>query len=270
MEEGNMFDLIQRYRRDRHLLLNFILSGNLIKKVVLPPGAVSLDDVDVDQVSVDYVINCVKKGETLDLGEAIRLYHDSLDFPSTNINGSTEEFFLITNPQSSGSAPPRAPPPVPIPTSAPILNDITNSESFHSHHEDEELTVDDIDDFEEDGEEINTLKGSKRQSHDANDILLGLPSFSTGITDDDLRESAYEILVACAGAAGGLIVPSNEKKKETKRTRLIRKLARNKNDTVDSHSQRTHGLAGLLEIMRSQLEECFCSDAMILFHLPSG
>lgn len=39
-----------------------MLSGSLIKKVILPPGAVSLDDVDLDQVSVDYVLSCVKKG----------------------------------------------------------------------------------------------------------------------------------------------------------------------------------------------------------------
>lgn len=58
----NILDLLQRFRRDRHVLLNFILSGSLIKKVVMPPGAVSLDDVDIDQVSIDYVLNCAKKG----------------------------------------------------------------------------------------------------------------------------------------------------------------------------------------------------------------
>lgn len=54
---------MQRYRRDRRVLLDFILSGSLIKKVVMPPGAVSLDDVDLDQVSVDHVLNCAKKGD---------------------------------------------------------------------------------------------------------------------------------------------------------------------------------------------------------------
>lgn len=55
-------ELVQKYRRDRRILLDFILSGSLIKKVVMPPGAVTLDDVDLDQVSVDYVLNCAKKG----------------------------------------------------------------------------------------------------------------------------------------------------------------------------------------------------------------
>ena len=59
----NALELLQRYRRDRRVLLDFILSGSLIKKVVMPPGAVTLDDVDLDQVSVDYVLNCAKRSE---------------------------------------------------------------------------------------------------------------------------------------------------------------------------------------------------------------
>lgn len=59
----NAIELLQRFRRDRQILLDFVLSGSLIKKVVMPPGAVTLDDVDLDQVSVDYVLNCAKKGD---------------------------------------------------------------------------------------------------------------------------------------------------------------------------------------------------------------
>lgn len=261
MEEENAFELLQRYRRDRHVLLNYILSGNLIKKVVMPPGAVSLEDVDIDQVSVDYVLNCVKKDEMLDLSEAIRLYHDSLDYPSVAITGSGEGFFLVTNPETSGSAPTRAPPAIPdsIPVSvstpilspAPVMSGLSKSVSFRSQ-EDEELSIDDIDDFE-DEEEVDSMRVSRRQSNDASDLSLGLPLFETGITDDDLREAAYEILVAAAGAAGGLIVPSKEKKKE-KKSRFIRKLSRSKSESVAAQSQRAPGLVGLLEMMRAQLE----------------
>ncbi|KAG5600276.1 hypothetical protein H5410_031646 [Solanum commersonii] len=52
------------------------------------PRTVSLDDVDLDQVSVDFVLNCARKGlilfwvsELLELSEAIRDYHDSTMFP---------------------------------------------------------------------------------------------------------------------------------------------------------------------------------------------
>lgn len=58
----NAVELLQRFRRDRRILLDFILAGSLIKKVIMPPGAVTLDDVDLDQVSVDFVLNCAKKG----------------------------------------------------------------------------------------------------------------------------------------------------------------------------------------------------------------
>lgn len=74
----NAIDLLQRYRRDRRVLLDFILSGSLIKKVAMPPGAVTLDDVDLDQVSVDYVLNCAKKGERVQSSTFLSLLLDCL------------------------------------------------------------------------------------------------------------------------------------------------------------------------------------------------
>ncbi|XP_042446950.1 protein unc-13 homolog [Zingiber officinale] len=254
MEEDNIIELLQRYRRDRRVLLSYILSGSLIKKVVLPPGAISLDDIDIDQVSVDYVLSCTKKGETLDLSEAIRLYHDSLDYPATSSAGPEKDFFLVTNPESSGSPPSRAPPPAPVATPSQIVANLPRSESFETpQDQDHELTVDDIEDFEDDEEEVGSLRGSRQQPTDAADLSLRLPLFGTGINDDDLRETAYEILVASAGASGGLIVPSKEKKKVRKST-LMRKLRHSKNEDVTSTTPRATGLVGLLETMRAQLE----------------
>ncbi|CAI9292987.1 unnamed protein product [Lactuca saligna] len=273
MEEENEVELLQRYRRDRRILLNYLLSGSLIKKVVMPPGAVSLDDVDLDQVSVDFVLNSVKKGDMLELSEAIRDYHDSTGYPHMNA-GSEGEFFLATNPELSGSPPRRAPPAVPFVAPSPIMSDITslpfeateedepvisNSKSFNSGPA-QNLTVDDIDDFEDDDdlEELNSRRYSRRTMNDTADLVVGLPSFATGITDDDLRESAYEILLAAAGASGGLIVPSKEKKKE-KKSKLLKKLGRSKSEQVTNQSQQSTGLTGLLETMRVQME---ISEAM--------
>ncbi|CAN6182987.1 unnamed protein product [Urochloa humidicola] len=237
----------------------------------MPPGAISLDDVDIDQVSVDYVLNCAKKGEPLDLGDAIRLFHDSLDYPYVNNTGAVEEFYLLTKPEYSGPAPTREPPPVPATAPSPVVipppvvesapvtvsspvaaTNLTKSQSFDSPSE-KELTIDDIEDFEDDEDEFNSRRASRRHQTDASDLSLRLPLFETGISDDDLRETAYEILVAAAGASGGLIVPQKEKKKE-KRHRLMRKLGRSKSESVDAHTQRQPGLVGLLETMRAQLE----------------
>lgn len=271
MEEENALELLQRYRRDRRVLLDYMLSGSLIKKVVMPPGAVTLDDVDLDQVSVDYVLNCVKKGGMLELSEAIRDYHDNTGLPHMNNTGSVDEFFLVTKPETSGSPPKRAPPPVPISAPNPVfapspvvsLASVAKSESFNStevqeltdSNEVRELTVDDIEDFNDDDdlEVVDSVRMSRRNPNDAADLVPKLPSFSTGITDDDLRETAYELLLACAGASGGLIVPSKEKKKD-KRSKLMRKLGRSKTENVVTHSQRATGLVGLLENMRAQME----------------
>ncbi|KAJ0047257.1 hypothetical protein Pint_05206 [Pistacia integerrima] len=91
--------------------------------------------------------------------------------------------------------------------------------------------------------------------HSHSKVLLWLKShvYICGITDDDLRETAYEVLLACAGAAGGLIVPSKEKRKD-KKSRLMRKLGRSKNESIVNQSQRAPGLVGLLETMRVQME----------------
>lgn len=271
MEEENALELLQRYRRDRRVLLDYMLSGSLIKKVVMPPGAVTLDDVDLDQVSVDYVLNCVKKGGMLELSEAIRDYHDNTGLPHMNNTGSVDEFFLVTKPETSGSPPKRAPPAVPISAPNPVfapspvvsLASVAKSESFNStevqeltdSNEVRELTVDDIEDFNDDDdlEVVDSVRMSRRNPNDAADLVPKLPSFSTGITDDDLRETAYELLLACAGASGGLIVPSKEKKKD-KRSKLMRKLGRSKTENVVTHSQRATGLVGLLENMRAQME----------------
>ncbi|CAN4108508.1 unnamed protein product [Withania somnifera] len=277
MEEENSTELLQRFRRDRRILLNFMLSGSLIKKVVMPPGSVSLDDVDLDQVSVDFVLNCARKGGLLELSEAIRDYHDSTLFPHMNNAGSTDEFFLATNPELSGSPPRRLPPPVPISTPSPILATLSASEPVDtepfeemsslsksqslSSTQQQELTVDDIDDFDDeddDLDEVDSRRYSRRVLNDAADLFLGLPAFATAIGDDDLRETAYEILLAAAGASGGLIVPSKDKKKE-KKSRLMRKLGRSKNENVMTQSQHLSGLVSLLETMRVQME---ISEAM--------
>ncbi|KAM5551561.1 hypothetical protein ABKV19_026419 [Rosa sericea] len=277
MDEENAVELLQRFRRDRRILLDFVLAGSLIKKVIMPPGAVTLDDVDLDQVSVDYVLNCAKKGGMLELSEAIRDYHDHTGLPQMNNSGSAGEYFLVTNPESYGSPPKRAAPPVPDYTPPPVLapppvitpsipdldlspvaSNISQSESFNSTQV-RELTVDDIEDFEDDDlDETDSLRISRRIRNDAADLALGLPSFKTGIIEDDLRETAYEILLACAGAAGGLIVPSKEKKKD-KRSKLMRKLGRSRSENVVSQSQRAPGMVGLLEAMRVQME---ISEAM--------
>lgn len=105
--------------------------------------------------------------------------------------GSADEFFLVTTPESSGSPPKRAPPPIPVsrPTPTPLpsafalspaVSAVPISESFDSIQV-QELTVDDIEGFEDDDiEEVNSIRISRRNANDAADLVLKVPSFATG------------------------------------------------------------------------------------------
>ncbi|KAL3349295.1 hypothetical protein AABB24_022434 [Solanum stoloniferum] len=89
----------------------------------MPPGAVSLDDVDLDQL-VDFALNCARKGGLLEL------YLTALCSLIWSNACSNDELFLATNPELSGLPPRRLPPPVPISTPSPILPTLSTSESI--------------------------------------------------------------------------------------------------------------------------------------------
>ncbi|KAH0701050.1 hypothetical protein KY284_015265 [Solanum tuberosum] len=191
----NSLELLQRSRRDRRILLNFILSGILIKKVVMPPGAVSLDDVDLDQL-VDFVLNCARKGGLLELSDSTLFLHMFIQIlvsqfhTTTRVNNAAADLVLG------------------LPSFATVF------------------------------EALNTCVGmywSKYlMSKQFNIIFFSSISwlyFFLAIGDDDLCQTAYEILLAAAGASGGLIVPSKDKKKE-KKSRLMKKLGRSKSENI--------------------------------------
>lgn len=61
------------------------------------------------------------------------------------------------------------------------MSSLSKSQSLNST-EVQELSVDDIEDFEDDddAEEVDSLRVSRRNPNDAADLVLGLPSFTTG------------------------------------------------------------------------------------------
>lgn len=250
-------ELLQRYRRDRRELLNFLLSASVIKKVIMPPGAVSYDDIDLDQISVDYILECARKNFALDLSEAIKRYHDDLSLPPSSGTKLGEVYYLVTNPDLSGPSPTRPPPGKgSVGTTTPLALTYKSSFSLQSTPSRRLDGYDDIDEFEDDDE---LPQKSNRALNDISDFVLDLPPFATGLSDDDLRETAYEVLLVSVGAAGGLISPAKEKKEE-KKSKLVRKFTRNKADKYVPAPTRAPGLAGLMETMRTQMEISGVSD----------
>lgn len=62
--------LLERYRSDRRKLLNFLLSFGLIKQVRTPSGcSTSTPYLDLDALSSDYVLDCIKSGNLFSFSE---------------------------------------------------------------------------------------------------------------------------------------------------------------------------------------------------------
>lgn len=59
-----MNSMLQRYRNDRRKLMEFLMSSGLVKELRSPSGSsTSLSPADLDALSADYVLDCVKSGE---------------------------------------------------------------------------------------------------------------------------------------------------------------------------------------------------------------
>lgn len=252
MDEMTDIELLQRYRRDRYDLLHFILTSGILEEVIVPTGALSLEDVDLDQVDVEFVLECARKRSSLELQEAIkRQYLHYKLLPKVNLV-SRDIYFLATNPELSGPPPARVPP-TRITTSlscvsvVPCQTSTPESSSLHSISITEDIKH--CIDLKEDVLEENVL----RRKTNSTDLVSSLPPFVTGLSDDDLRETAYEVLLASVGGAVGLISPAKDRRDENK-LNLSRKFPHGIQDKYQSQPVRTPGLAGLLETMRIQME----------------
>lgn len=253
MDEMTDIELLQRYRRDRYDLLHFLLTAGILEEVIVPPGALSLEDVDLDQVNVEFVLECARKRSSLELQEAIKKQYLRYKLlPKVNLV-SRDIYFLATNPELSGPPPARVPPPR-ITTSlscvsvAPCQTSTLESSSLHSIS-----ITEDIKHCIDSKEDVLEEKALRRKTNNSTDIVSSLPSFLTGLSDDDLRETAYEVLLASVGGAVGLISPAKDRRDENK-LNLSRKFPHGIQDKYQCQPARTPGLAGLLETMRIQME----------------
>lgn len=102
--------LLQRYRRDRRKLLEFLLSSGLIKEVRTPSGSTPLSDADFDKLSADYILHCIKSGGIVDVSEASKKYYAESAHPIMIHSKLGDSYFLTSDPDIAGSPPRRVPP----------------------------------------------------------------------------------------------------------------------------------------------------------------
>ncbi|TXG50964.1 hypothetical protein EZV62_023488 [Acer yangbiense] len=107
--------LLQRYRRDRRQLIEFLVSSGLIIEFRTSSGSTaSLSNIDFDTVSADYLLQCVKSGGVVDVSEASNKYFDESAYPVSIPSQLGDSYFLISDPASAGSPPRRLPPPIKV------------------------------------------------------------------------------------------------------------------------------------------------------------
>lgn len=166
--------LLQRYRSERRKLLEFILSAGLVREIRNPPGAVELCDVDMDTISIDHVLECVKQGGVLDLTVATWKYYYERDFPIMINSQTGSSHFLHSEAELSGSPPRRMPPQV-------LVTPVCNYKPSSSNQLDPSVVEEVADSADQDVLGCANPTAEPRSTvKDANVLSLGLPTMSVG------------------------------------------------------------------------------------------
>ncbi|KAI4370060.1 hypothetical protein MLD38_018445 [Melastoma candidum] len=243
--------LLDLYRRDRRKLLRFVLnSSSSSSSAAAGRDVSSLPDDALDSVSVDYVIRCIVSGEHINIDEAIDKYYEEAKFPIMVTSQSMDAYLLLTNPDSSGSPPSRIPPEI-------DRNQSSKFASTSNYREDPsafETTI-----YYSDRDQETFIVPSRPEVIEV--PPLGLPRLITGLLDDDLQKTAYEILLASIHFSGNDLHIAHDKKKE-KNSKLFSGMKRQKSKShVHSYPQERH--IELVEIMRTQMQISEAMDVSI-------
>ncbi|GAY55228.1 hypothetical protein CUMW_162820 [Citrus unshiu] len=240
--------LLERYRRDRRQLIEFLLSSGLIKELRTPSGpTTSLPNADFDSLSADYIIHCVKSGGVVDVSEASKKYLDESTYPTMVHSQIGDSYFLSSDPDLSGSPPRRVPPPIYVKQTA---NHAPCSSSFRDPANAENLSTS-RNDY---GLKYKASPTSPmRPAGDSGIPPLGLPSLKTGLSDDDLRETAYELFLASLLFSGIGDYSAEDKKREKSPKFLTGLKSKKEKIHLQTHSSGSH--SKLIDIVQA-LDAC--------------
>ncbi|KAL6280297.1 hypothetical protein ACE6H2_017178 [Prunus campanulata] len=187
----------------------------------------------------------------VDISEATKKYFHESSYPLMIHSQLGNSFFLLSDPESSGSPPRRVP--------SPINVNRTSENASSSSTQMDSLNVEDI-------AKAVDYYGFKDRAmpsappkpvEDVTSMSLGLPHLNTGLSDDDLRELAYEILLASM-ATSGIVICSIEDRKKQRSSKLLSRL-KSRKDTANVQSQPLERHLQLLNTIRVQMQ---ISEAM--------
>ncbi|KAJ0264799.1 Uncharacterized protein HA466_0012040 [Hirschfeldia incana] len=252
-----MNSLLERYRNDRRKLMEFLMSSGLVKELRSPSGS-SLSPADLDALSADYVLDCVKSGGVVDVSKATKKYNFESSFPVTIHSESRDSYFLVSSPDAAGSPPRRVPPPQPV----------NMEKSSNNGHIDSSNTPSPIDNhiFQEETPDIKPMKPIKI-------IPPGLPPLRTGLSDDDLREAAYELMIASMLLSSADAYPTQRRKMETG-SKLLLSLKRKEKPQLQPQTSNTHSeVINMIRVqmqISSKMDTCIRRNLVQLAQLRTG
>ncbi|CAN7029298.1 unnamed protein product, partial [Brassica oleracea var. botrytis] len=251
---ARMNSLLERYRNDRRKLMEFLMSSGLVKELRSHSGSssASLSPADLDALSADYVLDCVKSGGVVDVSKATKKYNFESSYPVTIHSESRDSYFLVSSPDAAGS-PPRRSPPQPV--------NIENSSN--NGHVDSSNTPSPIDyTFNEETPDIKPMKPIKI-------IPLGLPPLRTGLSDDDLREAAYELMIASMLLSSADAYPTQRRKME-KGSKLLLSLKRKEKPQLQPQTSNAHSEVINMIRISSKMDTCIRRNLVQLAQLRTG
>uniref|UniRef100_A0ACD5UDQ9 Uncharacterized protein n=1 Tax=Avena sativa TaxID=4498 RepID=A0ACD5UDQ9_AVESA len=231
--------LLEAYRRDRRRLLGFLLSA-----AGGHGRAADLSRVDLDAVSADYALDCVASGAQFDASEATRRYFHDRRYPIMTNSPSRNSYFLLSRPEASGSPPNKVAPDIRLVPPAEEKSSRTRKHSGSSR-----VAVDIP--GASSGMKDASLADTPPQQVEEMDILsLNLPTLRTELSDDDLRETAYEVLLASLFVSGKLNFSEEKREKKPKFLKGLRSKTERSNSAPQIENYYTHHL----DLVRVQME----------------
>ncbi|XP_034709140.1 protein unc-13 homolog isoform X2 [Vitis riparia] len=234
-----MESLLQRYRRDRRKLLDFILSSASIHQIPTSSApTANVSDSDLDVVSADYVLDCLKSGGVVDISEATKRYYEESARPVMIHSQLGDSYFLSSDPDLAESPPRRLPPRIHV-----------NQSTNHASSSSENIAM------SRDGHDLKytaTTSTPLKPVENLNIFSLGLPILNTGLSDDDLRESAYEIMLASIVFSGVQVYTVQDRKKE-KSSKFLSGF-KGKMDKAHLQSQSLGRHSELIDTIRVQMQ----------------